>query len=183
MERKRGRGWLVALLAWGAVGEGWKQAGGRDELKPRDYWWTAVEREEGGQRRSGEVEMEDGGQPAVVECRGSTVTVERGIGIWRWVEFGNDATGDPWVKKTTKHFFYQTNDRRRHTDSWAVRTIAAHGNGGVRSDTPDTNISDKNILTSDTRLRGKTTRSILTLFLVNPESLKWTNAHIAQVQD
>ena len=54
-----------------------------------------MEREEGGQRRSGEVEMEDGGRPAAVECRRSTVTVERGIRIWQRVEIGNDATGDP----------------------------------------------------------------------------------------
>jgi len=64
-----------------------------------------MEREEGGQRRLGEVEMEDGGRPAAVECRGSTVTVERRIGIWRRVEIGNDTTGDPRVKNTAKHFF------------------------------------------------------------------------------
>jgi hypothetical protein len=64
-----------------------------------------VEREEGDRRRSGEVEMEDGGQLAALE---SAVTVERGIGIRGEWGLGND------LSKKIADFFYQAADRRRH---------------------------------------------------------------------
>ena len=149
--------------------------------------WSVNYGEEGGRQPTALRWGGDGGWRPTSHDRehhGSAIMVEHGIGIWRWMGIEEWCFWRIVSEEDRLMFFIKQLIWGFIRDNWAIRTIAAQGNGvSGRSDALTPVFLIKISLTSNTHLRGKTNHSILALFLLKPESLKWTNAHIAQVQD